>query len=94
MIPQNTIFAPYYIFIKKVNQKSDLELIKLLGLEGYVYNNKKFKFNEDNFTSGLYVTECANWFHIIDNWVYNMWYAHQNAKDNDNIDFIAKIGKQ
>jgi len=40
------------------------------------------------------VTECANWFHIIDNWVYNMWYAHQNAKDNDNIDFIAKIGKQ
>jgi hypothetical protein len=94
MIPENTIFAPYYIFIKKTDPKSDLELIKLLGLEGYVYNSRKSDFNEEHFTSVLHITECANWFHIIDNWFYNMWHAHQNAKNNNNVDFIAEVGKQ
>ena len=90
---KNTISAPYYIFIKKPFKKTDLEIFQLLGLKGYVYHSKKTEFDEDEFYSALYITECSNWVHIIDDWFYYLWYAHQNMDGNNQIDFIAEIGK-
>jgi hypothetical protein len=90
----NTVFAPYYVFIKKEEKLSDSDILHLLGLNDYTYLGLKSKLNDDDLDlkSALFLTECDNWFHIMDSWFYNAWHTHQRAIYEKNIDYINSTG--
>ncbi len=72
-------FAPYFIFIKNINEKSDGEILELLELE----HCELFDYGDY-----VHISQDANWVHVIDNDAYQLWYSQKLTNR------IEELGKE
>lgn len=81
------MFIPYYIFINGIAEKSDQEVLNLLGLgEGKLVPNwwEDNSYDEETL---IYIYRDKGWIHIMDNECAICWYSFKFKK---NIQIIAK----
>ena len=92
-------FSAYQIFIKGVNHISDEEILSWVGITDYefipVSDNDYQNFNTDQFEEHLYITECSEWKHILDDACgYFLYNKHLDLILNQGIDVIKQIGEK
>lgn len=66
------LYAPFFIFIKCGKEVDEVELLEELGI-----NTETLELTtaENHFDSGVYLTQQEEWLHLMDNWLYTLWYS-------------------
>ncbi len=90
VITNEKIVAPYFIFIKGINEKNDAEVLELLELgEGKLLNpDVTIDIKQVDEESSAYLFRNENWIHIIDSWYYSLWHSQMLS------DRIEELGKK
>lgn len=90
-IVNNTLFAPFYIFIKFGYQVPDEVVIDKLGIKDYLVGGTEKHTPKEGFDIwDFYITEVDNWTHIMDE-NYELW-ADKNIRQS--IEEIALQGSE
>ncbi|WP_422107015.1 hypothetical protein [Winogradskyella sp.] len=65
--------CPYFIFLKGISRKTDIEILSLFNFEirSEVNLNNEFHGTENH----IYMSRDDNWIHIMDNFFYSLWYS-------------------
>ncbi|MFT5618169.1 MAG: hypothetical protein ACI85I_001400 [Arenicella sp.] len=72
-------FAPYFIFIKGINEMNDKDVLELLDLgKGNLVETTEAEdgeyLDDENCT---YIYKCRNWVHIMDSWFYSLYHSQK-----------------
>jgi len=81
-IRHDSIFAPFFIFIRCANQYDDRELLDRLGLQDYLPDSDP-RISQKY----LFIAEDPEWLHIGDDWHYTLWHTPEVHRG---IDELAK----
>ncbi len=74
---ENLLFGGYSIFLKRKTLVSDVEFMKLFGIEEIEllpYENELDFYHYDQ--PKVYVTENGSWKHVIDNWSFSFCHRY------------------
>lgn len=80
------VHAPFLIFVRQRGMLSDDELLARLELTGY--RSRDCIDERDGWVIGLWMTNDAEWTHVIDNWSYDL-YNEPGMREQ-----LAKLGAE
>ena len=66
------IHAPYFIFIEGGMVYSDEQVMRLLGIKGFVPSS-----NLAYPGRFLHITDDGRWLHVVDDWFYTQWHSRK-----------------
>lgn len=98
---KNSFLTPYFIFIKDKSKLSDKDLLERLELKNYQLitdKDEKKTGGEKTDKRYLYITEDENWKHLMDDWLYTLWFDKEAKLKIKNLSkefdiFCCSIGE-
>lgn len=88
----NKFHGGYYIFLKGENIPTDKEILQLLDMKNSrlsLLDNLEYAINY-KFPK-LYLTECSNWKHLMDNFSYSFGRYLAHKKKNEAKDIFSEM---